>query len=125
MTHFCDHGGGIIINLASRAGFRGDDADYMHYAASKGAILSMTRTIARHFGRQGVTAFAVAPGFVRTSLNEAFFQSHGVEAAERDIPLGIVAEPEDVANTILFLASGLAKHSTGSTIDINGASAGR
>ena len=122
IRHFRGRGGGIIVNLASRAGFRGDDADYMHYAASKGGILAMTRTIARHFGRQGITAFAVAPGFVRTDLNAAFFKAHGADAAARDIPLGEIAEPADVANTIVFLASGLARHSTGATIDINGAS---
>jgi NAD(P)-dependent dehydrogenase (short-subunit alcohol dehydrogenase family) len=115
-------GGGIIINMASRAAFRGDDPDYMHYAASKAGIVAMTRTIARGFGRENITAFAIAPGFVRTDLNAAFFSKHGVEAAARDIPLGEVAEPEDVANMVVFLASGLARHSTGTTIDINGAS---
>jgi NAD(P)-dependent dehydrogenase (short-subunit alcohol dehydrogenase family) len=94
----------------------------MHYAASKAGIVAMTRTIARGFGRENITAFAIAPGFVRTDLNAAFFSKHGVEAAARDIPLGEVAEPEDVANMVVFLASGLARHSTGTTIDINGAS---
>jgi NAD(P)-dependent dehydrogenase (short-subunit alcohol dehydrogenase family) len=122
LRHYREKGGGIIINLASRAAFRGDDADYMHYAASKGGVVAMTRTIARHFGRQGITAFAVAPGFVRTSLNKDFFDRFGVAAAAESIPLGEVAEPEDIANTIAFLASGLAKHATGTTIDINGAS---
>jgi 3-oxoacyl-[acyl-carrier protein] reductase len=122
LSHFTEKGGGIIVNLASRAAFRGDDADYMHYAASKGGIIAMTRTIARHFGRQGVTAFAIAPGFVRTDLNAAFFRDHGVEAAARDIPLGEIAEPADIANTVIFLASGLARHATGTTIDLNGAS---
>jgi NAD(P)-dependent dehydrogenase (short-subunit alcohol dehydrogenase family) len=122
IRHFRSRGGGVIVNLASRAAFRGDDADYMHYAASKGGVVAMTRTIARHFGRQGITAFAVAPGFVRTNLNRDFFDRFGVEAAAKDIPLGEIAEPEDIANTIVFLASGLAKHATGTTIDINGAS---
>jgi 3-oxoacyl-[acyl-carrier protein] reductase len=122
LRHFIEKGGGIIINLASRAAFRGDDADYMHYAASKGGIVAMTRTIARHFGRQNITAFALAPGFVRTDLNAAFFREHGVEAAARDIPLGEIAEPADIANTVIFLASGLARHATGTTIDLNGAS---
>ena len=119
---FRGSGGGIIINIASRAAFRGDDPDYMHYAASKAGIVAMTRTIARGYGRDNITAFAIAPGFVRTDLNAAFFNKYGVEAAARDIPLGEVAEPEDVANTVVFLASGLARHSTGTTIDINGAS---
>ena len=122
IKHFRDRGGGIIVNLASRAAFRGDDADYMHYAASKAGVVAMTRTIARHFGRQGITAFAIAPGFVRTSLNQDFFDKFGVDAAAKDIPLGEIAEPEDIANTVAFLASGLARHATGTTIDINGAS---
>jgi NAD(P)-dependent dehydrogenase (short-subunit alcohol dehydrogenase family) len=122
INHFKAKGGGIVINLASRAAFRGDDADYMHYAASKAGVVAMTRTIARHFGRDNITAFALAPGFVRTSLNAAFFRDHGVAAAEETIPLGQIAEPEDIANTIAFLASGLARHATGTTIDLNGAS---
>lgn len=122
IAHFKTRGGGIIVNLASRAAFRGDDADYMHYAASKGGVVAMTRTIARHFGRDNITAFAVAPGFVRTNLNAAFFRDHGVAAAAEGIPLGEIAEPQDVANTVAFLASGLARHATGTTIDINGAS---
>lgn len=122
IRHFRSRGGGIIINLASRAAFRGDDADYMHYAASKGGVVAMTRTIARHFGRQGITAFAIAPGFVRTNLNADFFEKFGVDAAAKDIPLGEIAEPQDIANTVAFLASGLARHATGTTIDINGAS---
>jgi NAD(P)-dependent dehydrogenase (short-subunit alcohol dehydrogenase family) len=122
IRHFQAKGGGIIVNLASRAAFRGDDADFMHYAASKAGVVAMTRTIARNYGRQGITAFAIAPGFVRTNLNKDFFDKFGVEAAAKDIPLGEIAEPEDIANTVAFLASGLARHATGTTIDINGAS---
>lgn len=114
--------GGIIINLASRAAFRGEDPDYWHYAAAKAGIVAMTRTIARHYGRQGVTAFAIAPGFVNTTLNRVFIEEVGVEVAAAQTGLGEVAEPKDVANVILFLATGLAKHATGTTIDINGAS---
>jgi 3-oxoacyl-[acyl-carrier protein] reductase len=115
-------GGGIIVNIASRAGFRGDDPDYAHYAAAKGGMVALTRTIARGFGRENVTCFAVAPGFVRTGLNRNFFAKFGVEGAAKDIPLGEVAEPEDIANVILFLASGLARHATGTTVHVNGAS---
>ena len=82
----------------------------------------MTKTIARHHGREGITAFAIAPGWVHTAFNQDFFDQYGVEAAAETIPLGLVAEPEDIANTVAFLASGLAKHATGATIDINGAS---
>jgi NAD(P)-dependent dehydrogenase (short-subunit alcohol dehydrogenase family) len=119
---FRARGGGIIVNFASRAAWRGDDAEYQGYAASKAGIVAMTKTIARHHGREGITAFAIAPGWVHTAFNQDFFDQYGVEAAAETIPLGEVAEPEDIANTVAFLASGLAKHATGATIDINGAS---
>jgi 3-oxoacyl-[acyl-carrier protein] reductase len=121
-TYSDQEGGGIIVNLASRAAFRGEDPEFWSYAAAKAGIVAMTRTIARQYGRQGVTAFAVAPGYVDTAFNRPFAEKFGVEAAARDTGLGEVAQPQDVANVIAFLASGLARHATGTTIDINGAS---
>jgi NAD(P)-dependent dehydrogenase (short-subunit alcohol dehydrogenase family) len=115
-------GGGIIVNMASRAAFRGEDPDYWHYAAAKAGVVAMTRTIARQFGRDGVTAFAVAPGFVNTPFNDPAVALHGLDFFAEDTGLGEVAEPDDVANVIAFLASGLARHATGTTIDVNGAS---
>ncbi|MDP9365441.1 MAG: SDR family oxidoreductase [Chloroflexota bacterium] len=114
--------GGIIVNIASRAAFRGEDPDYWHYAAAKAGVVAMTRTVARQYGRRGVTAFAVAPGYVDTSFNRAFAEEFGVEAAAADTGLGQVAQPQDVANVVAFLASGLARHATGTTVDVNGAS---
>ena len=115
-------GGGTIINVASRAAFRGEDAEYMHYAASKAGVVAMTRSIARMFGNDNIVAVAIAPGFVRTELNRVFFDRFGVSAAAAETALGEVAEPQDIANTIIFVASGLARHATGATFDINGAS---
>ena len=115
-------GGGIIINLASRAAFRGEDPEYWHYAAAKAGVVAMTRTIARHYGRQGVTAFAVAPGYVDTNLNEVFRDTVGIQVAADQTGLGEVAQAQDVANILAFLATGQAKHATGTTIDVNGAS---
>jgi 3-oxoacyl-[acyl-carrier protein] reductase len=122
VTYSTQPGGGIIVNLASRAAFRGEDPEFWHYAAAKAGVVAMTRTIARQYGRQGVTAFAIAPGYVDTPFNAPFATKFGVEAAARDTGLGQVAQPQDVANVITFLASGLARHATGTTIDINGAS---
>jgi NAD(P)-dependent dehydrogenase (short-subunit alcohol dehydrogenase family) len=85
-------------------------------------MVAMTRTIARQNGRQGITAFAVAPGYVDTPFNKVFAEEVGIEVAARDTGLGEVAQPQDVANVIAFLASGLARHATGTTIDVNGAS---
>jgi 3-oxoacyl-[acyl-carrier protein] reductase len=114
--------GGIIVSMASRAAFRGEDPDYWHYAAAKAGVVAMTRTIARQNGRDGVTAFAVAPGYVDTDFNHVFRDTVGIEAAADQTGLGEVAQPQDVANVLAFLASGLAKHATGTTIDVNGAS---
>jgi 3-oxoacyl-[acyl-carrier protein] reductase len=114
--------GGIIVNLASRAAFRGEDAEYWHYAAAKAGVVAMTKTIARQYGRDGVTAFAVAPGFVNTPFNDPAVARHGLDFFAEDTGLGAVAEPEDVANVIAFLASGKARHATGTTVDVNGAS---
>ena len=115
-------GGGIIVNMASRAAFRGEDPAFWNYAAAKAGVVAMTRSIARNHGRQGVTAFAIAPGYVDTAFNQRFRDEVGVEVAARDTGLGEVAQPQDVANVVAFLASGLARHATGTTVDINGAS---
>ena len=122
LHHFRQRDGGIIVNIASRAAFRGDAPDYTHYAASKAGMVALTRTIARGFGAEGVTAFAVAPGFVRTEMADAFFAVHGEAPILSEIPLGEIAGPQDVANVVAFLASGLARQATGTTIDVNGAS---
>ncbi|MGH6719272.1 MAG: SDR family NAD(P)-dependent oxidoreductase [Alphaproteobacteria bacterium] len=121
--HFRTRGGGIVVNVASRASFRGDGPDYSHYAASKGGLIAMTRTFARAHAGEGILFYAVAPGFVRTEMAEdSFRQGTDEEAVKRDIPIGDIAPPEDVANVVAFLASGLAPHATGTTVDINGAS---
>ncbi len=120
---FAAQGGGIIVNVASRAGFRGDGPDYWAYAAAKGGVLALTRTIARGWARQGVLAYAVAPGFVDTDMADAALTDANKRAqALAEIPIGAFAPAGDVANVIAFLASGLAPHATGTTIDVNGAS---
>jgi NAD(P)-dependent dehydrogenase (short-subunit alcohol dehydrogenase family) len=119
-TYAGQSGGGIIVNMASRAAFRGEDPAFWNYAAAKAGVVAMTRTIARQYGRQGVTAFAIAPGYVDTAFNQPVEGT--VESAARDTGLGEVAMPQDVANVVAFLASGLARHATGTTIDVNGAS---
>lgn len=122
IVHFKSRGGGTIVNVASRAAFRGDDPEYMHYAASKGGVIALTRSIARGFAPDNILAFAVAPGFVETDMVAGLVRERGKESLARDNPMGEVAPPEDIANVITFLASGLAPHATGTTIDINGAS---
>ena len=122
IRHFAEHGGGIIINISSRAAFRGDEPDFMHYAASKGGMVALTRSIARGYAAAGILAYGVAPGYVRTEMAEEFTSVHGEEAVIREIPLGDMATPEEVAALTAFLASGKAPSATGTTIDVNGAS---
>ena len=122
IPHFREIGGGTFIHVASRAAFRGDDAEYMQYAASKGGMVAMHKTIARAFGGDNILSYVLAPGFVRTEMTEVYIAERGEEGMTRDIPLGELATPEDVANLAVFLASGLARNATGTSIDINGAS---
>lgn len=122
ITHFQAQGGGTIVNLASRAAFRGDGPEYMAYAASKGGVIGLTRTIAKGFAAEGVRAYAIAPGFVRTDRIEQVMAEQGAEYVTRDIPMGAPAEPQDIANLVAFLVAGLAPHATGATFDVNGAS---
>ena len=119
---FALRGDGRIVNIASRAAFRGDAPDYLAYAASKGALVALTRSIARGWGRRGVKAFVVAPGFTRTEMAQAFIDRYGEAYATSDLALPTLTEPDDVAPTVVFLASGLADHATGASVDVNAAS---
>ena len=117
ILHYRGRGGGTIINVASRSAHRGDDRDHLAYGAAKAGLLALTKGIARGYGPDGVLAYAVAPGWVATDLTAD-------ELSDTDTsqwPLGEPAPPEDVAETIAFLASGRARHATGATIDITGA----
>lgn len=123
IRHFRVRGGGIVINVASRAAFRGEAPDYANYAASKAGMIGLTRTIARGFARDGVLAYAVAPGFVATDMAEDYLRIGDNRARiTGEIPLGEIPPPTEVANVVVFLASGMARHATGTTIDVNGAS---
>lgn len=122
VNHFITRGGGRIINIASRAAFRGDTPEYLAYAAAKGGMVSMNKSIARAFGKQGVKSFIVAPGFVRTEINRPFIERYGEDFLVKDLSLDRLTEPEDVSPTVLFLASGMMDHATGTSIDINAAS---
>lgn len=112
---------GRIITVASRAAFRGDTSDAMHYAASKGAVVSLMRSIARAFARDGIYAYLIAPGWVKTDMAAVAYEP-GNEWMLNEIPMGEAAPPEEVGNMIAFLLSGLIDHATGATFDINGAS---
>ena len=120
--HFKANGGGRIVNVASRAAFRGDSPRHWHYAASKSAMIAMTRTIARGYAAEGILAFAVAPGFTVSEMTEEYLTGRGGAAILADIPLGRVTSTDEVAETIRWLATEAPAASTGSVIDLNGAS---
>lgn len=123
VRHYLGRGeGGRIIFIASRAAFRGDTPDYLAYAASKGAMVSMARTLARGYGKQGIKAFTVAPGFVRTDMAQNAIDEYGEGFVINDLALDRLTEPADVAPFVVLLASGLSDHATGATIDVNAGS---
>lgn len=122
IEHFLHKGGGRIINISSRAAFRGDQPPYLAYAASKGGLVALTRSIARAFGKAGIVAFNIAPGFTRTDMAQDFLDQYGEDYVASDIALRRLTEPDDIAPFVVFLASGLGDHSTGCTIDVNAGS---
>lgn len=109
-----------LVTVSSRAAFRGDDPEFLAYAASKGGVVALTKSLARAGG--GLAAFGVAPGFTRTDMAAGYIAANGEDAAARGSALGRLTEPDDVAPTVVFLASGLADHATGTTVDVNAAS---
>lgn len=122
VLHFREKGGGRIVNVASRAAYRGDSPNHWHYAASKAGMVGMTKTIARGYARENILAFAVCPGFTMTGMAEDYVESRGGAKLLADIPLGRVASSEEVAETVRWLAVDAPASATGAVIDVNGAS---
>ncbi|MEM8634143.1 MAG: SDR family oxidoreductase [Pseudomonadota bacterium] len=121
IDHFRTHQSeGSVVNIASRAGHRGDGPQYAAYAASKGAVIAMTKTWARAHAGEGIHFYAIAPGWVETRMAPEDIEKRAQAVA--DIPLGRVAQPEEVAEMAVFLLSGACTSATGATFDINGAS---
>ncbi|MGQ3213550.1 SDR family NAD(P)-dependent oxidoreductase [Shinella sp.] len=122
IRHFKASGGGRIVNMASRAGQRGYAADAMPYGATKAALVNLTKSIARSFGGDGVTAVAIAPGWVHTDMAEDFIATHGKQAAVADIPIGEMASPAEVAELVAFVLRPSQASLNGATLDVNGGS---
>ncbi|MFL6746277.1 MAG: SDR family NAD(P)-dependent oxidoreductase, partial [Sphingomicrobium sp.] len=123
VSHFLDRGGeGRIVNIVSRAAYRGDSPQHWHYAASKAALVGVTKTIARGYAAEGILCFAVAPGFTVSEMTDEYLQGRGGAKIVADIPLGRVATTDEVAETIRWLAIDAPASATGSVIDVNGAS---
>ncbi|MBI1200122.1 MAG: SDR family oxidoreductase [Phenylobacterium sp.] len=123
ILHWRERGaGGRLVNVASRAAYRGDSPAHWHYAASKAGMVAMTKSIARGYAAEGILAFAVCPGFTMTGMAEDYLASRGGDKLLADIPLGRVAAPAEVANAVAYLALEAPASMTGAVLDINGAS---
>ena len=114
--------GGRIVNVASRAAYRGDSPAHWHYAASKAGMVAMTKTIARAYAKENILAFTICPGFTMTGMAEDYLESRGGDKLLADIPLGRVAMPEEVAEMARWCATDAPSSMTGAVLDVNGAS---
>jgi 3-oxoacyl-[acyl-carrier protein] reductase len=122
VQHFLTGKGGRIVNVASRAAYRGDSPDHWHYAASKAGMVAMTKTIARGYAARNILAFAVCPGFTMTGMAEDYLSNRSGDKLLADIPLGRVADPAEVAEVVAFAALTAPPSMTGAVLDVNGAS---
>jgi len=122
VPHLRQAGGGAIVNIASVAAFRGSTERPTHaYAASKGAVLALTRAMAASYGRDRIRVNAICPGTIRTRLTADIVEQVQRASAEgHGIPLGRVGEPEDIAHCALFLASDAASFISGAHIVVDG-----
>lgn len=124
VLHYLEKGGGTLITISSWAAQRGPgNPALIAYAASKGAVLSATKTIARNYANKNVLAYVVAPGVVRTRLSEQAAAAAGGEAAfTAGLAMGEWVPPAELGQLAVFLASGTCRHLSGATLDVNGAS---
>jgi 3-oxoacyl-[acyl-carrier protein] reductase len=121
VPHFKAGGGGTIVNLSSTAGQRGE-AGHSHYAATKGAIISMTKSLAVELAPHGIRTNCVAPGWVDTDMSHETLAGPRAEEIRAAIPLGRPGTAEEIAGVVLFLASPLAAFINGEVINVNGGS---
>lgn len=112
-------GRGAIVTIASTAGQRGE-AEHAHYAASKGAILAITRSLGAELGPHGVRVNCVAPGWVETDMTREALVTAKAEASLKKIPRGTPGTPEEIAAAVVFLASDRASYVYGEVLSVNG-----
>jgi len=109
---------GSIISLSSVSGVKGNPGQ-VNYSASKAGIVGMTLSAAKELGRRGIRVNAIAPGFINTDMTAALTEEQK-ESAAQGIVLGRLGEPQDIANTALYLASDLSAYVTGQVINVDG-----
>lgn len=113
---------GILVNISSRAAFRGDTEEYAAYAASKAGMAALTKSIARNYSKKGILAYTIAPGFIDTDMAKASAELLGSAVLTKDSVFDEITSPEEVANIVGFLSRGEVSHMSGSTFHINGGS---
>jgi NAD(P)-dependent dehydrogenase (short-subunit alcohol dehydrogenase family) len=123
VPHFVEHGGGVLVSISSWVAQRGPrDPALMAYAASKAAVKTITQAVARHHARDNVLAYVIAPGVVGTAMSHVSAErTGGVAALVGELAMKEWAPPEEVAELVVFLARGRARHLSGATLDVNGA----
>lgn len=123
LNRWSEEGGNkYLINVSSRAAYRGDTQEYSAYAASKGGLVAFTKSVARDFGEYGISAYNIAPGFIKTDMAIESIDVYGEEYLTQGTAFDEITSPEEVGELVAFLASGKVPHMTGSTFHINAGS---
>jgi NAD(P)-dependent dehydrogenase (short-subunit alcohol dehydrogenase family) len=122
LNRWVKEGEGYLINVSSRAAYRGDTQEYSAYAASKGGLVAFTKSVARDFGEKGISAYSIAPGFIKTDMAIESIEVYGEEYLTQGSSFNEITSPDEVGEMVAFLASGKVPHMTGSTFHINGGS---
>lgn len=122
LNRWVNEEGGYLINISSRAAYRGDTQEYSAYAASKGGLVAFTKSVARDFGEHGISAYSIAPGFIKTDMAMDSIDVYGEEYLTEGMAFDEITSPDEVGELVAFLASGKVPHMTGSTFHINGGS---
>lgn len=115
---------GKIVNIASQAAFNGSSTGKSHYSASKGGVVSFTLSLAKEAASYGINVNAVAPGMMYTDMTSKTLDAN-IDKYKKEIPLGRVAEVEEIAKVVAFLSSDASSYITGATIDASGGIVGR
>ena len=113
-------GGGVIVNISSRAADLGSPGEWVHYAASKGAVNTFTVGLACEVAREGIRVNAIAPGLVETDIHAAAGDPGRVAKLANTIPLGRAATPQEIAEAVIWVLSPRASYVTGSILTVSG-----
>jgi NAD(P)-dependent dehydrogenase (short-subunit alcohol dehydrogenase family) len=121
LPHFLTNKAGVIVNMASMAHRRGGPGSSIHYAAAKGAVVTMTMGVAREFAKEGIRALSISPGPIKTPFQDAAQSSPElIRQFLADVPMGRFGTPEEIGELVLFLCSDACAFMTADTVYVNG-----